>query len=492
MLKMPIGVPLTIMSKTSWTIPQLDKNTSQGTNNALFTGSGEAVSDLSPQTKNETTGNNSADSSIMIPLVPRVVNNALKARDNEKMVRTVQHKMAGIFIPLEKLSRKKRQSQNRTPQTNDSLRNRVLLLTNQGSNGTLNRRLDGRVIMLLKQPNETSQWSNATMRIKSRDSLYDVVQANDRNNQLREVTRSLPAIQRISDLNNIELPLTPSEFTHINNSSMNASRNMSNNQTNPVLRVNGLQSANLVSGRTNTRNMTSANRIEGASRQNFRTQNRQSSRQQSNRQPNRQLVSLRHSQNNGRPGTRRPQNRMNLNRSVQSNTQPSRQATTNSRGRTRRPVQPRLTVQQPVSSRRISSQPSSSRTSSRRRITRPLVRAISSQALRQQSQRNRASQPRQRTNTIRRQPRRQIVRRRRPSPPDPFTRRFAAGFQRGSNLLHQPPLDFTGFDGTVRENAGFNGLPPNEIRLPMPTLTQTPRLFGGLTLPGFGFGPTII
>ncbi|XP_052776557.1 myb-like protein I [Mya arenaria] len=157
---------------------------------------------------------------------------------------------------------------------------------------------------------------------------------------------------------------------------------------------------------------------------------------------------------------------------------------------TRLQPQRRMTVQSPTSSQRIR-QATTSRGSS---AGRPLVRAISS---RTGSTSSRVGQPsqrgviQQRGTTSQRQgssTRQQNVQRR---PPDPFTSRFQVGFQRGSNLLAQPDMDFTGFDGSVRENVGFNMNmmpPPGPGGRPPPNM---PPFFRGGPGPRF-FGPTIV
>ena len=140
--------------------------------------------------------------------------------------------------------------------------------------------------------------------------------------------------------------------------------------------------------------------------------------------------------------------------------------------------QPRLTIQSPTSSQRL--RPDSSPTSGGR----PLVRTVSSQAVQAQAQasqraRQVQTQAAQRQAAARQQAARQAAQRAR-QPPDPFTSRFQVGFQRGSALLNQPALTFTSFDGTG------GGGPPG-FMMPPPGGLPGPPGFPGL--PGFGGPP---
>lgn len=181
----------------------------------------------------------------------------------------------------------------------------------------------------------------------------------------------------------------------------------------------------------------------------------------------------------------------------------SRTGAGTSRTRSRSDVRPSLTRQVPVSSSRIqSSRTGRQRGATSSRSTHPLVRAVSSRNLRQTPSRSRrpSGTISRRTNQVQTPVRRQFVRRRRPSPPDPFTQRFSAGFQRGSSLLHQPPLNNTGFDGTVEAGgAGFNPFPAAPFGAPFgpgpgPEITGFPGvppfLGGGISSPFLG--PTIL
>lgn len=99
-------------------------------------------------------------------------------------------------------------------------------------------------------------------------------------------------------------------------------------------------------------------------------------------------------------------------------------------------------------------------------------------------------------------PRAPTVRRRPPTPRDPFSRRFSAGFLRGSNFLVQPPLDnvtFFNADGSrVNIDTDINGntirrvaIPPAGARRPLIPQTLGNSLFrGGPVFGGLGGGLT--
>ena len=143
---------------------------------------------------------------------------------------------------------------------------------------------------------------------------------------------------------------------------------------------------------------------------------------------------------------------------------------------------------------------------------RPLVQTVSSNGRfpRTRTQTLRTGQtgqvPRRRTRPV---TRRQPVRRP-PPPSDPFSRRFSAGFTRGSNLLVQPPFENTTFfnaDGTrvtidsdVNGNVirrtleGPGGTPIGGVPQPLgaPMLPPAGMPFGGGVLPGAFPGPGLL
>ena len=93
---------------------------------------------------------------------------------------------------------------------------------------------------------------------------------------------------------------------------------------------------------------------------------------------------------------------------------------------------------------------------------RPLVQTVSSNGRFPRTQILRTGQ----TGQIQRpRPRVRVPARRRrpPPPPDPFTSRFSAGFQRGTNLLVQPPLENATFFNADGSRSTLNGPPNNGV-----------------------------
>lgn len=464
----------------------------------------------------------------------------------EQTIQTLDSRY-GVYIPMEKLNRVKRQIRN--PVNGTIQRGRILMLMNPKLpvNETIDKtKFQKNVLMLVRQPDrpkvvdsENTLFNISNLvTIENNSSIQDILQAYQfkplaESVELREALQSQPAIQHVKDLNKIELafPDVKGEENATSKNSQNSSSGV-NEQIKRLLEILIAQTrpnntSTMGNSQVQIDRLTPSPLSGGILRQQSSSSSSSSStssssnrRQETIRNPiGNHLVNFRHSGQGGlqnsnvlnvRP-TSRPGRRAVPGSSRSEATQASgnnlilqirRQGGTTRpqpsapvRGARTRDVRPSLTRQAPVNTRRI--QPARStrtRTPTTQRGARPLVRAVSSRNLR----RNPAPRQVQRIPTTQRRVasrripvRRQLIRRRRPSPPDPFTQRFSAGFQRGSTLLHQPPLNNTSFDGTVG-NVGFNPFTGfGQPFSPGPTLTGLggiPPVFGG----GLFLGPTII
>lgn len=541
--RLPAGVPLFDMTKAAWSFPSINKTSDKEhvPDSVPLPGNRVAVLDLTKERVETSMHRTEAFEPKNTPRITNKDENKTKhigrLSGNTDNTFGSNKTISGVYIPVAKLSRLKRQTPDiSTPDTNSNQgRVYILMHPNSKSNRTI-AGIKSEVLMLLKHPNiagvPLSNGSFSPQPItnvateKNTHKLFHQqrISVQELQNSLREVIQRQTSVQRIKDLNTIKLPVT-------------LSGNKTSSQT-TLDQLNELQLRNilqvLTSLNSKLRNQSfSQHEPQGGVRHNVQQHSRQRNNPLTNNQHRVEHITSRQTHSPERMQSAAHTRRVTLQDSNELNIQPltnRRLIITNSpqhlhRNQARRvlsqPIprtQPQLAIQEPVSNRRITVRPAGSRqsssnrrasvrlaeaqhrpssiqkpSSSRTRIapqrptvsrrTRPLVQTISSQQLEQTSGR-RIIQPRIRathrgTRTQRRRlpTRRQNIRRRQ-TPPDPFTQRFSAGFQRGSNLLTSPPLELTNFarSGPV----GFNTL--SNTRLP-PRL-RTARPFGGLGLPG--------
>lgn len=461
----------------------------------------------------------------------------------------------GVYIPMQKLKNRVKRQVNNLETTNSTLqKGRILVLMNPNETSIDQSMFKRNVLMLVKQPEEPKPVESILPSIPNLLSIDNVTNVQEilqlyqfkplmQTLELREVLQSQPAIQRVN-LDNIELafpdnrsvgnktvPASSENGAAIQlqikrlleilvaqtRPKVNSSPPTTSKPVQQVRRVPNRRTPTVtaVQGQTvlNNQRSSSSSPVSG---------NPVSTRQETRRGSGNSLVNFRHSSASrvqggnvlNTPATSRTNTRVAQRSNVR--TQPvnnnllvqirrqgqslPRGAESGSRGRSE--VRPLLSRQANVNMQRIQTSPTArQRSGTRSRGGRPLVRAVSSRNLRQGATRStrtdgsRSSDVTQRHTPVIRAPvRRQFVQLRRPS--DPFTQRFSAGFQRGSSLLHQPPLNVTGFDGTVREQTnGFNTF--NPFPAPFATgpaltgLPGVPQVFGG-GIPNMFLGPTIL
>jgi len=453
----------------------------------------------------------------------------------------------GVYIPMLKLNRVKRQIVNEVNKTSTNQRGRILMLMNPNDTTIDQAMFKKSVLMLVRQPEEPKVKNNSLSKIPNllsidnHSSVQELLQAYKfkplvQSVELREVLERQPAIQRVN-LASIELAIADgTAVPNISDTAVSSTQNSTDvqqqikrlleilvAQTRPntpvppsligpkvrspsIRQPTAMPSAQTVlNNQRSSSSSSSSNRASSVRQETLRNNTR------GNR-----LVNFRHSGRSGGTGnnvltilpTSRPSARV-VARSQITNVRPpvrrqqggnlQRGATTGA-ARGRGPVRPSLARQAPVNTRRIPAAGTGrQRTGTPPRRLRPLVQTISSRNLRQQPigrRGNRPTGPNPRRTPVRRPVRRQFIQRRR-SPFDPFTQRFAAGFQRGSSLLHQPPLNVTSFDGNVRDqpNGGFTPFNPfNSPFNPGPNLggmTGVPPVFGA-GMPNMFLGPSIL
>ena len=364
----------------------------------------------------------------------------------------------GVYIPMEKLLRTRRQASaqnlNVSPLSN---RRRVLFLLNPERNRpSINRTLLLRPSLLLLRGNG-SLHSNEIERLQLQNRQRQIPQIRDRN--LLSNIRRQPAIQRI-DLREIDLS---------HDTPLNVTSSLGGSGVPVVIKALSRNATRLFDNRVIANNPSRSNQLTNARRNPTNSSRRLRTGQAAQNAIRRRTV----------PRTRG--NNM----------------------RQRPIIEPRLTLQQPVRGRRIAVlvRPN---TTTRGNIG-PLVRTISLPT-RGRGSRVRSSNRLPAQNPPRTRSRagvRRVPRRRRPTgtqrrtfrrvarPADPFTRRFSAGFQRGSDLLNQPDTTETrGFDGSVRREpnafAGGFGTPAAAPGMPFPGGP------GGFGMSGDMFGPPLL
>lgn len=529
-VSVPVGQPLLDMTRSTWSVPHINLTSDNEhnphsvpleSNNLSVMDSMNTGRNIDKSNSTLPRHNSIYHSNSKSDIKPSMVQNtSVNSEDNivgkyrkiQKMAQKSNITTDALYIPFEKLSRLRRQANVSTTGTGNE-RSRVLFLLNSNSVeniSALQDNFNGRVLMLVKQPNVSKVHVNSSSfkplsSEESTTNLHKLIHlgpdSSRMENDLREAKQSLPAIQMISNLNKIDLPRLPTT------TATNTSKNFSVTDSNTSSSSHFLP----IKSRQLTQNFNSEHGIISpvGNLSNISVESVDHLRMiKANNHPQSRISVLRNQHTIDKQiGTEQNTTFNSRQPSVLSNakqlwiSQPRHMVSQQeqSSGRhARLPVERQLTLQQPVSSSRIRTRlagtPSHGSPVTILRHNRPLVRAISSRNLHQRrpTRRTVTTSNTQRQGGARIQHRRpsthRQVTRRRQTPQDPFTMRFSAGFQRGSNLLHQPPLELTSFDGS--SNVGFNTLTPLETRLP--PLGPPPGLFGGIGLPGLFPGPVVI
>ncbi|KAH3863258.1 hypothetical protein DPMN_026238 [Dreissena polymorpha] len=382
----------------------------------------------------------------------------------------------GVYISMDRLNRKRRQVKREN-------NGRVFLLanTNLPRNETVDLdKFKGEVVMVLPQHynvNNSSQNSSEVTQhlvtVETFKSVRDILKAMQENNSipktvLSEVLQRQPAIQKIPDLNSVELGALVSDNPKMDIGFSSPQDGNKVTLTTEQLRV--ILSALLRVSSSKLPTESTSQPVHSQQPQednhgnigpvpNLNTRSSQpiTRQPQSNNERSVQRQQTQHTLPVSQPLPRvqasipqftqpmhtqppiRPQNIPDQGNNMVRFIQQS-QSTGQSPSSVPNTIQPQLTMQRPTSSQRIISSPGNA-------PQRPLVRTATSSNMLGLSHQS-PSQPGT-TRLQQQSSQRGVIQQRRsqpqqPSgPPDPFTSRFHSGFQQGSTLLVQPAMDFS-------------------------------------------------